>query len=147
MAPALGAGKTLVQIQSHRPIYERYYRARTKPMKNYSGYKWIKVKQFKFDASKSWKENYKKFEKHHIEETTFLINEIRYLSGCGPEATALRLHRNRRNPITGSSPVIRTISNPTCSQHPKYDGEKIPSNHCCSCWDIRDTHAIKNEWL
>lgn len=49
-------------------------------MKDYSGYKWIKVKQFKFDKEKSWEENYKELEKHHIEETTFLINEIRDLS-------------------------------------------------------------------
>ena len=49
-------------------------------MNKYDGYKWIKVKNFKFDPDKSWEENYKELENHHIEETTFLINEIRNLA-------------------------------------------------------------------
>lgn len=44
-----------------------------------SDFSWIKVKQFKFDPDKSWEENYKELEKHHIEETSFLINKIREL--------------------------------------------------------------------
>lgn len=48
--------------------------------KDYSGYKWIKVKNFKFDPTKSWEENYKALEKHHNEETMFLIEEIRKLA-------------------------------------------------------------------
>lgn len=45
----------------------------------YKGYKWIKVKQFKFDPKKSWEENYKTLEKHHVEETNFLIDKIKEL--------------------------------------------------------------------
>ena len=48
-------------------------------MSQFDGYKWIKVKQFKFDPSKSWEENYKLLEQHHIEETTFLIETIRHV--------------------------------------------------------------------
>ena len=47
---------------------------------NYEGYKWIKVPHFKYDPSKSWEENYEELEKHHIEETTFLIAEVRCLA-------------------------------------------------------------------
>lgn len=43
-------------------------------------FKWIKVKQFRFDPEKSWEENFRALEAHHIEETTFLIEEIRKLS-------------------------------------------------------------------
>lgn len=46
----------------------------------YADYKWIKVKKYKMDESKSWEERYKDLDKHHIEETTFLINEIRHLA-------------------------------------------------------------------
>lgn len=46
-------------------------------MSQFDGYKWIKVKQFKFDPNKSWEENYKALEKHHVEETTFLIETVR----------------------------------------------------------------------
>jgi hypothetical protein len=48
-------------------------------MSEFDGYKWIKVKQFKFDPAKSWEENFKGLEQHHIEETTFLINKVREL--------------------------------------------------------------------
>lgn len=47
---------------------------------SYEGYKWIKVKKYKIDESKSWEENYKELDKHHIEETTFLINKVRELA-------------------------------------------------------------------
>jgi len=40
-------------------------------------YRWIKVKKFVDDESLSWEERFKALEKHHIEETTFLINKIR----------------------------------------------------------------------
>jgi hypothetical protein len=49
-------------------------------MKDYSTYSWIKVKPFKFDENKSWEENYKALEKHHIDETMFLIREVRFLA-------------------------------------------------------------------
>lgn len=42
-----------------------------------SGYSWIKVKKYKMDESLSWEERYKQLEAHHIEETTFLIEELR----------------------------------------------------------------------
>ncbi len=42
-------------------------------------YSWIKVKRFKFDPNKSWEENYKALESHHVEETTFLINKVKEL--------------------------------------------------------------------
>jgi hypothetical protein len=51
---------------------------------NYDGYKWIKVRQHKFDPSKSWEENYRDLEKHHVEETTFLIEEVRKLAPQRP---------------------------------------------------------------
>lgn len=52
-------------------------------MESFDGYKWIKVKSFKFDENKSWEENYKELEIHHIKETTFLISKIRELSQSG----------------------------------------------------------------
>lgn len=45
-----------------------------------NNYKWIKVKQFRFDSEKSWEENFRALEAHHIEETTFLIEEVRKLA-------------------------------------------------------------------
>lgn len=47
---------------------------------DYNGYSWIKVKRYKMDESLSWEERYKQLEQHHIEETTFLINEVRKLA-------------------------------------------------------------------
>ena len=40
-------------------------------------YKWIKIKKYRDDENLSWEERYKKLEKHHIEETNFLIGKIR----------------------------------------------------------------------
>jgi hypothetical protein len=48
-------------------------------MVNYNDYKWIKVKKYKMDESKSWEERYRELEQHHIEETTFLIEKVREL--------------------------------------------------------------------
>lgn len=102
-------------------------------MKDYSGYKWIKVKQFKFDNSKSWEENYKELEKHHIEETTFLIDEVRNLSRCSSAEEQL-LYTEKAG---GSIPSTCTISLPfTCPQHPLYDGKSISPNACVCCWDL-----------
>lgn len=42
-------------------------------------YSWIKVPKYKDDSSLSWEDRYKTFEKHHIEETTFLIQKVRDL--------------------------------------------------------------------
>lgn len=47
---------------------------------DYSGYKWVRVNQHKYNAIQSWEDNYKELERHHIEETTFLIEEIRKLA-------------------------------------------------------------------
>lgn len=41
-----------------------------------NSYKWIKVKRYKDDVTKSWEERYKELEKHHLEETNFLITKI-----------------------------------------------------------------------
>jgi len=46
----------------------------------YSDYKWIKVKRYTMDESKSWEERYKDLDEHHLKETTFLINEVRFLA-------------------------------------------------------------------
>lgn len=49
--------------------------------KDYFGYKWITVGQFKFDPSKTYEENYKILLEHHIKETNFLLDEVRALAG------------------------------------------------------------------
>lgn len=46
----------------------------------YEGYKWIKVKKYIVNEALSHEERYQELEKHHIEETSFLINEIRNLA-------------------------------------------------------------------
>jgi hypothetical protein len=40
-------------------------------------YKWIKVKRYQDDETKSWEERYRELETHHLEETIFLIKKIR----------------------------------------------------------------------
>ena len=40
-------------------------------------YKWIKVKKFVDNESLTWEERYGLLEKHHMEETKFLIEKIR----------------------------------------------------------------------
>lgn len=40
-------------------------------------YNWIKTKKYNDDITLSWEERYKKLEKHHIEETSFLIGKVR----------------------------------------------------------------------
>lgn len=47
---------------------------------NFEGYKWIKVKKYTMDESKSWEERYKELEAHHIEECNFLIDKVRELA-------------------------------------------------------------------
>lgn len=46
----------------------------------YADYKWIKVKKHVIEDSESWEERYNNLSKHHVEETTFLINEVRKLA-------------------------------------------------------------------
>jgi hypothetical protein len=46
----------------------------------YQGYGWIKVKRYVMDESLSWEERYRQLEAHHVEETTFLFDEIRKLA-------------------------------------------------------------------
>lgn len=46
----------------------------------YKDYKWIKVKRHKDDETLSWQERYSNLEKHHLEETNFLIDEVRKLA-------------------------------------------------------------------
>lgn len=40
-------------------------------------FKWIKVKKYEDNPKLTWEERYKVLEKHHLEETQFLINKIR----------------------------------------------------------------------
>jgi len=40
-------------------------------------YKWIRVKKFVDNESLTWEERYRLLEKHHMEETKFLIEKIR----------------------------------------------------------------------
>lgn len=47
---------------------------------HYSDYKWVKVKRYVMDESKSWEERYQDLDSHHVKETTFLIEEIRKLA-------------------------------------------------------------------
>ncbi len=49
-----------------------------------STYKWIKVKSYKMNEQLSWEERYKELEKHHIDETNFLIKKIRDIVGQLP---------------------------------------------------------------
>lgn len=46
----------------------------------YDGYGWIKVKKYRMDSSLSWEERYYQLDAHHVEETTFLIEEVRRLA-------------------------------------------------------------------
>lgn len=48
-------------------------------MSEFSGYGWVKVQQHKYNPLQTWEDNYHDLEKHHIEETTFLIETIRKL--------------------------------------------------------------------
>ena len=52
-------------------------------------YKWIKVKKFVDDPSKTWEERYKFLEEHHSMETNFLINKVREIVNTKNEAYLL----------------------------------------------------------
>jgi hypothetical protein len=47
---------------------------------NYDGYAWIKVPRYVMDETKSWEERYCELDRHHIAETTFLIEKVRELA-------------------------------------------------------------------
>lgn len=49
-------------------------------VEHYSNFKWIKVKRYQADPNLNPEENLQKFEEHHVEETNFLIDEIRRLA-------------------------------------------------------------------
>lgn len=49
-------------------------------MSEYSGYSWIKVPRYNMDEALSWEERYAQLDEHHIQETTFLIDEVRKLA-------------------------------------------------------------------
>lgn len=40
-------------------------------------YQWIKVKKYMPNPDETWEERYKNLEKHHLEETQFLIDKVR----------------------------------------------------------------------
>jgi hypothetical protein len=46
----------------------------------YEGYTWIKVKRYQRDLTQSLEQQYADLERHHLEETTFLINKVRELA-------------------------------------------------------------------
>ena len=46
----------------------------------YEGFRWIQVPKYTMDESKPWEERYRQLERHHIEETTFLIDKVRELA-------------------------------------------------------------------
>jgi hypothetical protein len=46
---------------------------------NYSGYSWIKISPYKDDENLSFEERFLALQKHHIEETEFLIAKVREL--------------------------------------------------------------------
>lgn len=48
--------------------------------KRYEGYGWIKVRRHQDDPALSWEERFRILEAHHLEETRFLIDEIRRLA-------------------------------------------------------------------
>jgi hypothetical protein len=49
-----------------------------------NSYKWIKVPRYKEEDVNNpdvdWKESYQELLKHHIEETSFLINKVRKIA-------------------------------------------------------------------
>lgn len=46
----------------------------------YTGFKWVKVKRYVMSPDKTWEERYAELEKHHYEETNFLIEKVRELA-------------------------------------------------------------------
>lgn len=48
--------------------------------KRYEGFRWIKVARHRDDPDLSWEERFKILERHHVEETQFLIDEVRALA-------------------------------------------------------------------
>jgi hypothetical protein len=46
----------------------------------YAGFGWIRVKRYVMDESLTWEERYRQLEKHHVQETQFLIDEVRKLA-------------------------------------------------------------------
>jgi hypothetical protein len=59
-------------------------------MPTYDGYSWIKVKRFHDDPNLSWENRYRALERHHLEETTFLIEKVRELARQLEESAAGR---------------------------------------------------------
>ncbi len=56
-------------------------------MGQYDGHGWIKVARHEYDPTKSWEENYRDLERHHIAETSFPIEELRKLAEGRAEST------------------------------------------------------------
>lgn len=65
----------------------------------YSDYKWIKVKRYKMDESKSWEERYKDLDNHHLKETTFLVDEVRSLAEKLDDLTEQEAEHKRKEKI------------------------------------------------
>jgi hypothetical protein len=47
---------------------------------HYADFNWIKVKRYVMNESLPWEERYRQLDEHHIQETSFLITEIRQLA-------------------------------------------------------------------
>lgn len=58
----------------------------------YSTYKWIKVKRHVDNPSLTPEERLRALEKHHLEETNFLIAEVRHLASLLDNALKLPHH-------------------------------------------------------
>lgn len=46
----------------------------------YADFKWIKVKRYVMDETLTWGDRYRQLEEHHLQETSFLIAEVRKLA-------------------------------------------------------------------
>jgi hypothetical protein len=66
---------------------------------HYGDYKWIKVKRYTMDESKSWEDRYKDLDNHHLKETTFLISEIRALAERLDETEKVETERKRKEKL------------------------------------------------
>ena len=76
------------------------------PDPDYEGFGWIKVPRYRVSPDKSWEERYRDLEAHHVQETEFLISEVRRLAA---ELKAVRERgvEGRRRSEGGTPPSLR----------------------------------------
>jgi hypothetical protein len=58
----------------------------------------IPVKKHEYDPNKSWEENYRDLERHHIEEVTWLIERLKKIEEGLQELKEPRTPRGRGGP-------------------------------------------------